>query len=577
MAKITVAKLFETVTEVDKRSQVALMQSEDSIQISEKTRIDLEKLIATLRTDFSDIEQTQETVRADKEQNNTITEIIRNDNTITEIIRNDKEQNNTITEIIRNDKEEDNTIKNSFFELQRSFDGLVGTVDILRTDLDNLYQAFYTSQIVRQEQLEKEEDAVFKEQDDLQKKRGGKKEGRGVLSNMIKGKKDPNQIQQDRKKQVKSLTKSVLRTLGLGALAGAAMGLGPAFATDSAGNVATDSDESSSTLTPSREELIRQTERRSGMSSFREDAAENAALQESVRAQFSVPTVVADDTSFQQGVTDLAKKYGLSEDALYAVMDFETGGTFDPAQKNAAGSGATGLIQFMPETAKGLGTTTEDLAKMTRTEQLVYVDRYLASKNIQGAGVEDLYMSVLFPAAVGRSNDFVLFGKGARTFGNTDYSEPIYYDQNSGLDLNKDGSITKAEAASKVVERMIKPQSQEKTNTSLQSQEKTNTSLQSQEETKTSFNFFSDRGKDKLYTPSDFLRASYTSSEEGTDIASLQSNRSPNVSVVNLTQGMDGGTQVQQSRGTARSSVTALSNTTNSAPVSLMIRNTFLT
>ena len=543
MAKITVAKLFETVAEVDKRSQVALMQSEDSIQISEKTRIDLEKLIATLRTDFSDIEQTQETIRVDKEQNN------------------------TITEIIRDDKEEDNTIKNSFFELQRSFDGLVGTVDILRTDLDNLYQAFYTSQIVRQEQLEKEEDAVFKEQDDLQKKRGGKKEGRGVLSNMIKGKKDPNQIQQDRKKQVKSLTKSVLRTLGLGALAGAAMGFGSAFATDSAGNVATDSDESSSTLTPSREELIRQTERRSGMSSFREDDAENAALQESVRAQFSVPTVVADDTSFQQGVTDLAKKYGLSEDALYAVMDFETGGTFDPAQKNAAGSGATGLIQFMPSTAEGLGTTTEDLAKMTRTEQLVYVDRYLENKNIQGAGVEDLYMSVLFPAAVGRPNDFVLFGKGASTFGNTDYSEPIYYDQNSGLDLNKDGSITKAEAASKVVERMTKPQSQEKTNTSLQSQE----------ETKTSFNFFSDRGKDKLYTPSDFLRASYTSSEEGKDIASLQSNRSPSVSVVNLTQGMDGGTQIQQSRGAARSSVTALSNTTNSAPVSLMIRNTFLT
>ena len=51
MAKITVAKLFETVAEVDKRSQVALMQSEDSIQISEKTRTDLERLIATLRTD----------------------------------------------------------------------------------------------------------------------------------------------------------------------------------------------------------------------------------------------------------------------------------------------------------------------------------------------------------------------------------------------------------------------------------------------------------------------------------------------------------------------------------------------
>ena len=41
MAKITVAKLFETVAEVDKRSQVALMQSEDSIQISEKTKAPL--------------------------------------------------------------------------------------------------------------------------------------------------------------------------------------------------------------------------------------------------------------------------------------------------------------------------------------------------------------------------------------------------------------------------------------------------------------------------------------------------------------------------------------------------------
>ena len=164
------------------------MQSEDSIQISEKTRTDLERLIATLRTDFTDIEQTQE--------------------------------------IIKNDKEEDNTITSSFFELQESFDGLVGTVDILRTDLDNLYQAFYTSQIVRQEQLEKEEDTVFKEQDDLQKKRGGKKKGRGVLSNMMKDKKDPNQIQQDRKKQVKSLTKSVLRTLGLG-VAGVAWDLDP--------------------------------------------------------------------------------------------------------------------------------------------------------------------------------------------------------------------------------------------------------------------------------------------------------------------------------------------------------------
>ena len=62
--------------------------------------------------------------------------------------------------------------------------------------------------------------------------------------------------------------------------------------------------------------------------------------------------------AFTSGVSELAKKYNVPEDYLYAVMSFETGGTFDPAQKNMAGSGATGLIQFMPDTAKGLGTST---------------------------------------------------------------------------------------------------------------------------------------------------------------------------------------------------------------------------
>ena len=51
-----------------------------------------------------------------------------------------------------------------------------------------------------------------------------------------------------------------------------------------------------------------------------------------------------------------------------------------------------------------------------------------------------------FPAAVGKSDDFVLFGKGAMS-GYTGRA----YDQNSGLDKNGDGSITKAEASAKVL------------------------------------------------------------------------------------------------------------------------------
>lgn len=158
----------------------------------------------------------------------------------------------------------------------------------------------------------------------------------------------------------------------------------------------------------------------------------------------TIPQSVSQDTEFTQGVTRLAQKYNVPEDYLYAVMGFETGGTFDPAQKNIAGSGATGLIQFMPSTAKGLGTTTEALSKMSRAEQLTYVDKYFSTQGIEGGSLSDIYMSVLLPAAVGKPEDFVLFGEGGA------YGGQRAYNQNKGLDLNKDGKITKAEATSKV-------------------------------------------------------------------------------------------------------------------------------
>lgn len=159
-----------------------------------------------------------------------------------------------------------------------------------------------------------------------------------------------------------------------------------------------------------------------------------------------IPANLKDDVEFTSAVTKTAQDLGISESALYAVMDFETGGSFNPGTRNAAGSGATGLIQFMPETARDLGTTTEALSKMSRAQQMTYVSYYLQNKVKPGMDASDVYMSVLFPAAVGKPDDFVLFGNGAMS-GYTDGA----YAQNAGLDLNKDGRITKAEAAAKVV------------------------------------------------------------------------------------------------------------------------------
>ena len=163
----------------------------------------------------------------------------------------------------------------------------------------------------------------------------------------------------------------------------------------------------------------------------------------------SLPIDVASDMEFQQEVSAVAGRLGISEADLMAVMSFETGGTFNPGIRNSAGSGATGLIQFMPSTAKGLGTTTQALAQMPRAEQMQYVEKYLSNKNLKGKGLSDIYMGVLFPAAVGQPDDFVLFGNGATTRGYGAGSAA--YRQNKGLDSNGDGSVTKAEASAKVL------------------------------------------------------------------------------------------------------------------------------
>lgn len=145
---------------------------------------------------------------------------------------------------------------------------------------------------------------------------------------------------------------------------------------------------------------------------------------------------------FVEKVKAICADLGIQPDYLMAAMAFETGGSFDPAQKNLAGSSGTGLIQFMSFTAKNLGTTTAELAKMSAVEQLDYVKKYFQPYAGRLKTLEDLYMAILWPRAIGKSNDYVLWSKGTKA-----------YTQNSGLDTNKDGKVTKGEAAGKVKER----------------------------------------------------------------------------------------------------------------------------
>lgn len=147
--------------------------------------------------------------------------------------------------------------------------------------------------------------------------------------------------------------------------------------------------------------------------------------------------------AFRDGVRRMGARLAISPDYLMACMAFETGRTFDPAIRNAAGSGAVGLIQFMPSTAAALGTSVEALAAMSAVQQLAMVEAYFRPSKGRLKTLSDVYMAILWPGAIGKAESFVLFRE-------SDPKRPKMYLQNKGLDWNDDGVITKAEACAGV-------------------------------------------------------------------------------------------------------------------------------
>ena len=145
---------------------------------------------------------------------------------------------------------------------------------------------------------------------------------------------------------------------------------------------------------------------------------------------------------FKTKVVDICARLACDPNHLMACMAFETGERFKSNTLNKV-SGATGLIQFMPSTAKRLGTTTAALAAMSEIDQLDYVEQYFDPYKNKLKTMSDVYMAILWPAAVGKTEAYVLFAQPTKA-----------YKQNAGLDANKDGAVTKGEAASKVQNKL---------------------------------------------------------------------------------------------------------------------------
>lgn len=141
--------------------------------------------------------------------------------------------------------------------------------------------------------------------------------------------------------------------------------------------------------------------------------------------------LVENPKEFFTKLEQVAKRLGFPASWLADVIYIES--KFKTTAKNPKSS-ATGLIQFVEKTAKGLGTTTSKLYKMSNLEQLDFVEMYFKVQ-IGRFGTPktffDAYCLVFYPVWANKPDTATL--------------PPLASKANIGIDLNKDKIVSKGE------------------------------------------------------------------------------------------------------------------------------------
>jgi len=128
-------------------------------------------------------------------------------------------------------------------------------------------------------------------------------------------------------------------------------------------------------------------------------------------AQYEPSPVEGD---FERDLEGLALESDLDPEKIRRIIGSESGGK---ASARNADSGATGLIQFLPSIAEELGTSTEEIGKMTAAEQLPFVMKYLSDRGITSESPpEDYAMAVAAPAFIGKPAETVVYPKGSKAW-----------------------------------------------------------------------------------------------------------------------------------------------------------------
>jgi hypothetical protein len=84
---------------------------------------------------------------------------------------------------------------------------------------------------------------------------------------------------------------------------------------------------------------------------------------------------------------------------------------------------------------------------MSAEDQLNYVYRYFRPFAGRLNNLGDIYMAILWPKAVGQPDSYVLWDKG---------KSPTTFRQNAGLDIDKNGKVTRKECLSKILGKLEK-------------------------------------------------------------------------------------------------------------------------
>jgi len=147
--------------------------------------------------------------------------------------------------------------------------------------------------------------------------------------------------------------------------------------------------------------------------------------------------------AFKEKVKEVASALGINANSLMMVMAHESG--LKPWAQNTAfpfkDGLATGLIQFIPSTARHLGTSEQALKSMSNVDQMYYVYKYYEpyKKFLKSDSLLDeytkLYLITFYPNAGGTLG-------GTLEKPDTWEFPDVVYRNNPIFDHNKDGKLT---------------------------------------------------------------------------------------------------------------------------------------